>query len=241
MADSSLKTHLELLVKLQIIDTEIYGLLAQKEELPQQMKVIEEAFQEKKQRLAELEKVSLELQKQKKDKELELGTKEEATKKLQTQLYTLKTNKEYSAMLQQINDSKADASLIEDAILGLFDQIDKSKNDIENEKKSLQEEEKVVNEQKKKIETKIKEIDDRLAQLDAQRKQVLPFVEEKLLAQYERILKNRDGMAIVGVKDNSCMGCNMFVPPQTINLIKMYERIITCEVCNRILYIDGEN
>jgi len=32
----------------------------------------------------------------------------------------------------------------------------------------------------------------------------------------------------------------MFVPPQVINLIKMYERIITCEVCNRMLYIEEE-
>ena len=32
----------------------------------------------------------------------------------------------------------------------------------------------------------------------------------------------------------------MFVPPQVINLIRMYECIITCEVCNRILYIENE-
>jgi uncharacterized protein len=58
-----------------------------------------------------------------------------------------------------------------------------------------------------------------------------------MLKEYERILLSREGLAIVTVKDNSCGGCHMLVPPQVINLIKMYEHIITCEVCNRILYI----
>ena len=77
-----------------------------------------------------------------------------------------------------------------------------------------------------------------MSQLDAQRKQALVAIEPKILSQYERILASRDGLAIVTVKGNSCGGCNMFVPPQVINLIKMYERIITCETCNRMLYIN---
>jgi len=68
----------------------------------------------------------------------------------------------------------------------------------------------------------------------------MPGIDRKILTQYERILNNRDGLAIVSVKGNSCQGCNMFVPAQVINLIKMYERIITCEVCNRMLYIKDE-
>ncbi len=240
MSTVDLKTQTSSLVKLQIVDSEIYALRYEKESKPQEIKILEASFEEKKQRLAGLEKSSLDFQKQRKDKELELASKEEEVKKFQTQLYSLKTNKEYQAMLQQISGAKADASVIEDKVLQLFDQADKAKNDIEQEKQRLQEEEGVFLGQKKKIEERIKEIDGRLAQLEAQRKQVIPEVEPKILAQYERILFNRDGLAIVGVKDNSCQGCNMFVPPQVINLIKMYERIITCEVCNRILYIEGE-
>jgi len=225
------------LVKLQIIDTEIYNLRSEKDSKPQEIKTMEALFEEKKQGLAALEKNLLDLQKQRKDKELELASKEEAGKKLQAQLYSLKTNKEYQAMLQQIQDAKADASVIEDKVLELFDQADKVKTEMEQEKGKLKEEEKIFAEQKKKIEDRIKEIDGRLTQLEAQRNQLVPDVNPKILAQYERILGSRDGLAIVTVKDNSCQGCNMFVPPQVINLIKMYERMITCEICNRILYI----
>ena len=234
-----LKSQISQLVHLQTIDSEIYVLKNEKELKPKEIQAIDAAFEEKKKHLASLEQTLLSFQKQRKDKELELASKEESAKKLETQLYQLKTNKEYQAMMQQIQDAKADASVIEDQILGLLEQADKIKNDSSQEKQRLQEEEKVAEGQKRHIQDRLKEIDERIAQLEAQRKQITPALDKKILTQYERILLNRDGLAIVSVKDNSCGGCNMLVPPQVINLIRMYERIITCEVCNRILYINS--
>ena len=239
MEKIDLKSQLTSLVSLQAIDSEIYALKSEKGAKPQEIQAMDAAFEEKKQSLAALEKKLLEAQKQRKDKELELATKEEANKKLQGQLYSLKTNNEYQTMLKQIQDGKADASLIEDKILQLFEESDKVKAESETEKARLKEEEKVFSGQKKKIEDRIKEIDERLNVLEAQRNQASVGINPKMLAQYEKILSSRDGLAIAVVKDNSCKGCNMHVPPQVINLIKMYERIITCEVCNRILYVDN--
>jgi len=235
---SNLKAQLASLIKLQELDTQIFKLRLEKSLKPAEIKVLEDSFEAKKAHLAQLEKDSLDLAKQKKERELELGAKEEATVKLQGQLYSLKTNKEYQTMLQQIQDSKADASVIEDKILELLVETDKIKVKVEEEKSRIKEQEKVFLSEKAKIELRVKEIEGNLSQLDAQRKQALVAIEPKILSQYERILASRDGLAIVTVKGNSCGGCNMFVPPQVINLIKMYERIITCETCNRMLYIN---
>lgn len=240
MSDMDLKAQLSNLIKLQTLDSEIYALRLEKTAKPEEIKAIEAAYEQKKAHAAELEKQSLDLQKQRKDKELELASKEEGIKKLQGQLYGLKTNKEYQTMLQQIQDAKADSSIIEDKVLELFDKADSVKNEMEKEKARLKQEETVFLNEKKKIEERIKLIDDRLAQLDSQRKIAMQDVDHKIITQYERILASRDGLAIVVVKGNSCGGCNMFVPPQVINLIKMYEHIITCEMCNRILYINEE-
>ena len=237
MATVDLKAQIISLVKLQELDSEIYTLKNEKEAKPLEIKAIEESFEAKKQNLALLEKNSLDLQKQRKEKELELATNAEAVKKLQSQLYSLKTNKEFQTMLQQIADAKADGSVIEEKILISFEDSDKIKTQIDQENLKLKEEEKGFLEQKKKVELRVKEIDERLNQLDAQRKQITPGIDHKMLSEYERILSSRDGLAIVTVVDNSCGGCHMLVPPQVINLIKMYEHIVTCEVCNRIFYI----
>jgi uncharacterized protein len=232
-----LKSQLLNLINLQAVDSEIYALRNQQEQMPAEIKVIEAAFEEKKKHLSDLEKELLDLQKQKKERELELASKEESTKKLQGQLYSLKTNKEYQTMLGQIQDSKADASVIEDKILEVMDRADKTKSKIEQEKEHLKGEEKVFLGEKKKVDDKLKEISQRIETLVSQRKQIIPGIDAKILAQYEKILSNRNGLAIVSVKTDSCGGCNMLVPHQVINMIKMYDRIITCEMCNRILYV----
>ncbi|MCX5694445.1 MAG: C4-type zinc ribbon domain-containing protein [Candidatus Omnitrophica bacterium] len=233
-----LKTQITSLVKLQDLDSQIYALGNEKATKPQEIRVLEAAFELKKQGLAELEKKSLDLQKQRKESELELATNAEGVKKLSGQLFSLKTNKEFQAMQQQIADVKADGSVIEEKILILFEESDKIKVQIDAENLRLKEEERVFLQQKKAVELRGEEITGRLSQLDAQRKQVIPSIDPKMLQEYERILHSRDGLAIVRVKDNSCGGCHMLVPPQVINLIRMYEHIITCEVCNRILYIE---
>jgi len=234
---SNLKSQIVALVRLQELDSEIYALKNELANKPLELEAIQKAFEAKKQNLAALEQKSLELQKTRKERELELGTNEESIKKLQGQLYSLKTNKEFQVMLGQIQDAKADSSVIEEKILILFEETDKLKKEIEQENIKLKDEEKLSGEEKKKVDLRIKEINDRVNVLEAQRKQAIPEVTPQMLAQYERILHSRDGLALVSVKDNSCGGCHMLVPPQVINLIRMYERVVTCEVCNRILYI----
>lgn len=237
MANLDLKTQVIGLVKLQEFDSEIYFLGIERSALPAQIKALEAAFELKKQNLQSLEKQSLDLQKQRKEKELELATSNEGVKKLSAQLFSLKTNKEFGLMQQQIADAKADASVIEEKILISFEESDKIKALIDAENLKLKEQEQIFAQQKKAVDARGQEIAERLAQLDALRKQVLPEIDGKMLQEYERILHSREGLAIAAVKDNSCGGCHMLVPPQVLNLIRMYERIVTCEVCNRILYI----
>lgn len=238
MSVINLKAQLKRLVELQKIDSEIYALKNEQSLKPQEIKLLEEEFERKKEALAQLEKETINFAKQKKEKELDLATKEESIKKLQTQLYSLKTNKEYQAMLQQIQDVKADISVLEDRIIEILDKIEEVECRLNEEKNKIKEEEKIFLAKKNKIEERLKQINERLSQMQVQRKEAAKDIDPKILSHYERILANRDGLAIVLVKDSSCGGCNMLVPPQVINLIKMYERIITCEVCNRMLYLE---
>ena len=240
MGIPNLKQQLEILRQLQEFDTQIYRLNDELAANPKVIDALKAAFEEKKQKLAQLEKTSLDAQKEKKERELEFAAKEEAAKKLQSQLYQLKTNKEYNTMLQQIADAKTDASMIEDKILESMDKVDKIRAQAEEEKNRLSGEEQIFNDEKKKVELRMKEIQDKVAQLMGQRAHLLPGIDKKLLGEYERILNNRDGMAIACIKNNICCGCNMTLPPQLVNLTQMYESIVTCGVCNRILVVHDD-
>jgi hypothetical protein len=236
----SIKDQISKLIDLQAVDSEIYRLKKERQEKPQQIAELQKKFQDKKDNLKILEEKTKALQVKIKDSELELQTKEGNIDKAQTQLYQIKTNKEYQAKLVEIEGLKADKSVIEENIIKILDDIDRAKIDIEKEKAILAEEEKRFNEQKQQVEGRIKEIEDRLSQLDAKRKQILPDIDKKILDQYERILVNREGLALVSVNNFSCQGCFMNVPPQVVNEIKKKEKLVICEVCSRILYIEGE-
>ena len=105
MANIDLKTQIIGLVRLQKLDSEIYLLENQRTIMPQEIKALEVAFELKKQDLMVLEKQSLDLQIQRKEKELQHAASVEGVKKLNGQLFSLKTNKEFQLMQQQIADA----------------------------------------------------------------------------------------------------------------------------------------
>ena len=232
----NVKEQIQRLVELQEIDTSIFQLNQEKQNIPNQLKNLESNFEEKKNKLLSLEEKKKLIELKRKGKELEIASKEENIRKFQIQLFSLKTNKEYQAMVREIEGLKAEVSIIEEEVINLLDEIKDLEKDIEREKKDLKEEEEKYLEEKKKIEERLNQINQNLEDLEFKRRQKRPEIENKILSLYERILKNRDYLAVIPVINNACKGCNITVTPQVINEIKMNDKIVTCEICNRILY-----
>lgn len=236
----SIKEQLGFLIQLQEFDTKIYNLLREKEEIPLKIAEFQKKFDDKKTTLTNLEEKAKSLSVKRKEEELDLASKEENVKKLTNQLFSLKTNKEYQTMLEQIAGLKTDASVLEENILKIMEEQDVLKEEVNKEKSYLTEEEKKLQEEKKKFDERIKEIGYTLNELVSKRSQVVPSVDKRIFSNYERILKGKDGLALVKIKDFSCQGCFMNVSPQVVNEIKMEDKIIFCEFCSRILYIEED-
>lgn len=236
----NIKEEIVKLVQLQTIDTEIFALKKEMAGHPQILKDIQAALEAFKGNLKNLEETKQKLQLKQKEKEIELATKEENIKKSQAQLGQLKTNKDYQAKLTEIEGIKADQSLIEEEILKMMDEIDGLKSSIETEKSVVATEEKKSGEQKNALGARGQEIEARLQNLTGKRKILADSVDKEILQRYEHILHGKDGLALVRVQENSCQGCFMHVPPQVINEIKMHERLITCEMCARVLYLEED-
>lgn len=240
MSKANIKDELHKLINLQKIDKKIFALNKEIANQPKISAELEQNFEEKKADLKSLESNKQKLQLSQKDKEGELALKEENIKKSHSQLSQLKTNKEYQAKLSEIDGFKADMSLIEESILKLMEEMDAAKKTIELEKQNLLDEEKKFTNEKNLIANKIKQINDELSTLLGERKILADSVDKNILKQYEHILHGKNGLALVKAKDNSCQGCYLKIPHQIINEIKMYERLITCVSCARILFLDED-
>ena len=228
--------QIKILAELQKIDSEIYALRQEIEAYPEIQKKADQEFDNKKLNLKSAEDEHRALQAKQKGMEIELGSKEDKIAKLQSQLFSLKSNKEYQAMDFEIKALKADKSLLEEEILIFFDSIETAKAKVTKEKELLSVEEKKHKEELSVTQKRIAEIQADIQVHEEKRKAFTPSIDPKILPQYEKLLKNREGLAIAPIRNNSCGGCNIGLPPQIVNEARMLEKFITCESCARMLY-----
>ncbi|MBU0467720.1 MAG: hypothetical protein KKF78_05120 [Candidatus Omnitrophica bacterium] len=240
MSDISVNDQIVKLVELQKIDYEIYDLKGQLEEKPALLEEKKELFEGKKAKLHELEEKLKTIQLGRKEQELELKVKEEGISKSNAQLSAIKTNKEYTAKISEIENIKADMSVIEDKILLSYEEFDRVNADVEKEKSNVAEEEKKYFSQKAEIEGEVKAIKDRIKVLESQKTQVGSEVDPAYLDMYEKILMRKNGLAIVPLNGSICGGCHLNVLPQEINNLKKKQELVYCEKCNRIIYLEED-
>lgn len=240
MTDISLQNTLKKLIELQKIDEEIYNYKTELKERPAELEELRVEFEAKKGRLHELEENAKSVLVQRKGVEIELQSKEDLIAKSNMQLSDIKTNKEYTAKLKEIEGQKADKSQLEEEILKSYDAVDKLNAEVEKEKKIVGEEEKNYLAKKNEVEIAMSQLTGQIKALDGQRVTLTPDIDTNLLARYERVLENKGGLAIVPVQGNSCGGCYMNVTAQTINQLKLSDEIVGCEMCSRILYLPEE-
>lgn len=226
------------MVELQGLDAHIFKMKDDLDAIPRAIKRKDNELKEKSVNLKKLEDDARSLLMKRKEKEGEVESKEGVIKKYQAQLNLVKTNKEYTALQDEVGRNKADISVIEEDIIKIFDAIDAKNKDISQEKDSLKMEESKAGEEKKSMEAEAAGIRTELEAVMSKRSELASKIDAKILSKYERLLKNRDGLAIVPAAGDSCQGCFRMLPPQVINEIRMKENLIVCDSCARILYIE---
>ena len=236
-----LKEEINKLVKLQKIDSQVYVLTQKMEaEKPARLDEIKYDFNNKKQQLTEFEEKVKRLQLEKKDKELDLASKEEGVQKAQGQLYQLKTNKEYQTKMSEISSLKADVSVLEEDILKTIERLEEAEKSLNDAQNSLTEEEKKFKQEEEIIRKEISEIEVEINTLKDKRSIFTNDIDKNILGVYERLLTTCHGLAMAPVKNENCGACYMLVSHQKINEVKMYKELVYCESCLRILYIPEE-
>ena len=177
--------------------------------------------------------------------ELELKTREESIAKLRVALNNARTNKDYSAVLTQINTRKADKSKLEDQILTLLSQIDADQaarkeieNNIEKERVKLAETRQISQTKQQEIQTDVDKLLD-------QRKEAAGQVPAKERAHFERLAERYDGEVLAEISklngprgDHTCGGCYMGVTLESVNALMSHDDVLTCPNCGRIFILD---
>src|SRR5512147_976881 len=228
--------QLGMLIQLQEMDGKIRSLADQNKRLPEILAGLESRRAANK---AELEKVKenlLAAQKSKRDRDKDLEAGIQKVEKLKARTSEIKNNKEYQAMLKEIETAEQENKTIEDDILALMEKIDAASAGIASAEQYAREEEAAIQAEQKQHEADFAKIGEELKRTDNARQEFVSRVEPSVLSLYEKLLKTKSGTAIAEARGESCSGCYMSIPPQVFVNVKKNEGIITCPHCGRILY-----
>ena len=235
-----MRNQLELLWELQKIDLDLKSIKEERDRYPKEMKKLDENQNIEKERIQKERERIESLEKERRQKEGHLNLEQEKIKRAEGRMFEVKTNKEYRALLSEIDTLKEANSREEEEILQVMDEIDELK-------KNLSKREKEMAITLGKIEAERKMIQERMTQGDMvwkrqmERREILSKqIESKLFKLYNTLKEKRQGVGVVRVKHETCQGCFVNIPPQMFIEVQKNNALIRCPNCNRILYWEGD-
>jgi predicted nucleic acid-binding Zn-ribbon protein len=83
---------------------------------------------------------------------------------------------------------------------------------------------------------RIAELEGEIVRGRAERERSIHGIDAALLRKYEQIFQRRGGTAVVEVRNGTCLGCHMNLPPQLFNELQGSRDVRTCPNCHRILF-----
>jgi predicted nucleic acid-binding Zn-ribbon protein len=235
-----LRDQLELLWELQKIDLGLKSIKEEKDRYPKEMKKLDEKQKVESERVQkEKEKVES-LEKTRRQKEGQLSLEQEKIKRAEGRMSEVKTNKEYQALLSEIDAIKEANGRMEEEILQVMGEIDDLKRDLSKRERDVGVTLEKVEAERKELQEKMAR-DEKVWDEQMERREVLSKqIESKLVKLYNTLKEKRQGVGVVGVKRETCQGCFVNVPPQMFIEVQKNNALVRCPHCNRILYWEGD-
>jgi hypothetical protein len=234
--ETTMEERLNLLIQLQEIDGAIRARQAEKKRLPELLAELERKSEANKSELDSVREALETAQKTKRDRDRDLEEGVQKVEKLKSRTPDIKTNKEYTALLKEIETVEQENKAIEDDILKLMEKIDTAAAEIKNAEARSTQEAAAIDTERKQLEESMAKLGGELAADGRAREEIASRIDAALLAKYHKRLVAQGGRVVVEARGESCSGCFMSIPPQIFVNVKKNTEIITCPNCQRILY-----
>jgi len=228
--------QLETLIDLQAYDGQIAKLETEAARLPRQIDALRAALTDARKSVenlrARLDATKKDLRAKEKDLDVVAGKRSKA----EGRLYEVKTNKEYSAVLTEIEDIKQEKAKTEEEILALMEMQERLAADSQEAEADLKRREEQSQRDEATIRQKLGVVETELQDVRGERASRARDLSRVVLADYEKILKARGGLAVVAVTNSVCAACRVALRPQVIQELRTAATLMVCESCGRYLY-----
>jgi uncharacterized protein len=229
--------QLQTLIELQGFDAKIAGLESEAARLPRQIEAIQAALSEARKSVETIKGKVDTTKKDLRTREKDLEVANVKRQKLEAKLYEVKTNKEYSAVLLEIEEAKQEKAKTEEDILNLMEMQERLGVEIKEAEQRFKTREEQAKQDEAVVRKKLSAVEQELNAQRAERRSRAKDLPVGLLASYDRISKARGGVAVAVVTSAAvCGGCRVSIRPQAMQELRTTTGLILCESCGRYLY-----
>ena len=144
--------------------------------------------------------------------------------------------KELQDLQNDVSSLKRYLVTLEDRLLEAmlyYEEIEKVRQD---KSINLARENQRVADQNLEINQELKELDREKERLAAERQAISDSIPEELLSLYEELRKQKRGVAVASLSENSCGTCGTTLTQAVTQAVRMNMRMSFCPSCGRILY-----
>ena len=167
-----------------------------------------------------------------------LAMEQENVTKAEGRLPSIKTQKEYLAVLKEIDIAKKTNKEIHDKIKVKDEEIAALSRDREEKEGELTAVSEKTGARQSEIAAALGENDQVIAEKTEQRDGLLVKLPVPLRKRYQLLMDRRGGTAVVEARNGACLGCNMHLPPQLYNNLFRTSEVESCPHCNRLLFVE---
>lgn len=232
-----MQEKLQLLKELQALDVNRQSLLEQRQKFLDEQDVLQAEVDRIQGMVDSLAEEMDGLNEERRELAQALAIEEENVERSESRLPQIKTQKEYVAVLKEIDTAKKLLKELGDKIA----EKDKSLAGLGEEKQEKDAELAELNQQvearRAELGAQLAEVDGGLETMTGEREDLLGKLPKGLRKRYNLLLDRRGGVAVVEAKEGACLGCNMQLPPQQFNSLYTADEVQSCPHCNRLLFI----
>jgi len=231
-----LREKLKALAELQNVDLEVAKLRKAADVHPKQLAELERelgaarsAIEAERTRLADVER-------QKTALEQNIADEKDKVKKWEQRLAEQRSTREYSALAREIDIAKKANQTMADELVELAKTLGAQREAVKAKEAEFTTRQQSLSGKMTELRGKLAEAEAQVKELEGKRAGVAAAVDANLLRRYETVRKKKLPALVGVVFGGTCQGCNMNVPPQMYNNLRVSLGTDVCPSCHRIIY-----
>lgn len=235
-----MKDTIEALIELQQVDDEIRGQQVQRDELAANLDRLKSILTRMDAELSDKREKLGEATRFYDDKQIDLQADSERLSRSKQKLTAVTRTKEYAAMQRELDTLRRKFGEDEAEIMRLAQAIEEYKASIAAQETKLAELQGEVKREEDASAQRLGELDAAIQAVAERKKVITVRLDPQLARRYTRVLRNREGKAVVHAEGGKCSGCQMRLPPQTYIMVQRRETLESCPNCQRYLYVSED-